>query len=136
MFRCQRTQPHAGADSLLKKGTGTSPGALFGGLIGHELGASPLFQHPAKTAVIASAIMVTFLLAEVVAANHHDCDVGGDQQCAVCMLAKAPSCLPQAVPPILPAPTIQRRLVLLPVSQPSSRPVFAMPARGPPLKML
>jgi uncharacterized protein YcfJ len=28
--------------SLLKKGTGTSPGALLGGVIGHELGASPL----------------------------------------------------------------------------------------------
>ncbi|MHC4695899.1 MAG: ImuA family protein [Planctomycetota bacterium] len=31
--------------SLLKKGTGTSPGALLGGVIGHELGASPLFQQ-------------------------------------------------------------------------------------------
>jgi predicted AlkP superfamily phosphohydrolase/phosphomutase len=31
----------------LKKGTGTSPGVLLGGVIAHELGASPLFQQVA-----------------------------------------------------------------------------------------
>ena len=31
--------------SLLKKGTGTSPGAILGNVISHELGASPLFQQ-------------------------------------------------------------------------------------------
>jgi hypothetical protein len=30
--------------TLLKKGTGTSPGALLGGVTGHELEASPLFR--------------------------------------------------------------------------------------------
>ncbi|MHC4696168.1 MAG: hypothetical protein ACYTFA_05440 [Planctomycetota bacterium] len=40
-----RSLLHAHPDDLLrlKKGTGTSPGALLGGGIGHELGASPLF---------------------------------------------------------------------------------------------
>jgi hypothetical protein len=33
--------------SLLKKGTGTSRGALLGGVVGDELGASPLFQQGA-----------------------------------------------------------------------------------------
>jgi hypothetical protein len=35
-------------ESLLKKGTGTSPGALLSGVIGQKQGASPLFQQAAK----------------------------------------------------------------------------------------
>jgi len=42
-FRCRGS-----VRSLLKKGTGTSPGALLGGVIGHELGASPLFHVVAE----------------------------------------------------------------------------------------
>ncbi len=34
--------------SLLKKGAGTSPRMLLGGVSGHQPGASPLFQRPAR----------------------------------------------------------------------------------------
>ncbi|MHC4698180.1 MAG: glycosyltransferase family 39 protein [Planctomycetota bacterium] len=44
--------------SLLKKGTGTSPGTLLGDVTARELGASPLFQQAARRwAVVAIAVL-------------------------------------------------------------------------------
>ena len=91
----------------------------------------------AKTIVMALTLAGAFLLAELVAAGHHDCHVGESKSCAVCLLASVSSDLPDTVPATaLPAPTMVRRSVLPVMSPPEGRPLFAMPARGPPLETL
>ena len=88
----------------------------------------------AKAAMVALVLTAALLLGEAAASGHGDCH--DDGPCAVCLLAMASSCVPEAAPQVLPAPAPQLRSVLLPVSLPSCRPVFAMPTRGPPLNVL
>ena len=89
-----------------------------------------------ETVAVALALTAVLVLGEAVAAGHDDCHTGDDGPCAVCLLAKTPSCLPEAVLPALPVPAIQQQSVSLPVSRPYNRPLFAMTARGPPLEAL
>ena len=90
----------------------------------------------AETAAVALVLTTVLVLGEAVAAGHDDCHTGGDDPCAVCLLAKTPSNLPEAVLPALSVPTIQQRSISLPASQPYNRPLFAVTARGPPFEAL
>jgi len=89
-----------------------------------------------KAALIALALTAVFVLGDVVVAAHHDCQDGGDESCAVCLHAKAPSCLLEAPLPALPAPAIERRSVFQPKSRPSGRLLLANTTRGPPPEAL
>ncbi|MBU0717768.1 MAG: hypothetical protein KJ749_05915 [Planctomycetes bacterium] len=90
----------------------------------------------AKTIVVALALAGAFLLAELVAADHHDCHVAESKSCAVCLFAGVSSDLPDAAPAALPALTIVQRSVSPVMAPPEPRLLFAMPTRGPPREML
>ena len=85
-----------------------------------------------NAAVVASILIAALLFGALVAASHHDGHAAGHNPCAICWYANAPSCLPEATPPPS-VPAVAQEWVLLPVSQPNSRPLFAVIPRGPPL---
>ena len=89
-----------------------------------------------RAALVTSVFVTALLLGKAIAAGHDACHAAGDEPCAVCLLAKAPFCSPEAGSSALPAPAIQHRSVSLPVSRPFRRPLISVTARGPPLEML
>ena len=89
-----------------------------------------------RAALIVSALMGASLLGDIVAAGHDGCHDADDQFCPICLYIKTSRCLPESAPPLLPITAVRQRLALLPVSQPSSIPMFATPARGPPPQTL
>ena len=76
-------------------------------------------------------LTAAMLFSEVVAAGHGDCHGAADGTCPICLYAHSPSSLPDTTPPP-PTPTLERRVVVPPVAQPSIEPLIAAFPRGPP----